>query len=402
MSGKPIEQSIGRVLPQMVAKQMKEGWIARWFRQLFPNLRDAAIRWTEDDASSHAASVAYYLALSLFPMILLLTSGIGLVLQFTKIGRSAEAQLLSTLENQASPVVKVQVEQVLEQLRSHSIVTGPFGLAAALLAAASVFSQIDRGFDKIFRIPIRKESGLKRTLFRVLRYRFSAFLMLLGVGGVVLGLFAGSTMITQLRSVTDSSMPSLAHAFGIFDFLFEFLSNSLLFAIVYRWVPRKKVVWSDAFRGGLLAASIWEMGRVVLGVFLIGMRYTTAYGAIGSFIAILLWCYYGICILFFGAEYVQVLERRRAKSEQASPEPDITPPSAVPTISDYDSLEIPQPNPMQPDPWDGQTNPTGRTTKTEFLSSPYQPSFNEVGRELVSVSGSDLKQLPRRTPSYRK
>lgn len=379
MSGKPIEQSIGRVLPQMVVKQIEEGWVARWFRQLFPNLRDAAIRWTEDDASSLAASVAYYLALSLFPMILLLTSGIGLVLQFTKIGRSAEAQLLSTLENQASPVVKVQVEQVLEQLRSHSIVTGPFGLAAALLAAASVFSQIDRGFDKIFRIPIRKESGLKRTLFRVLRYRFSAFLMLLGVGAVVLGLFAGSTMITQLRSVTDSSMPSLSHAFGLFDFLFEFLSNSLLFAIVYRWVPRKKVVWSDAFRGGLLAASVWEMGRVVLGVFLIGMRYTTAYGAIGSFIAILLWCYYGICILFFGAEYVQVLERRREKAELASQTSSAANShsdsdahrNAVPTISDYDSLGT-------------------------------QQSVNEVGRELVLVSGSDSRQHPRRTQSYRK
>jgi len=60
-----------------------------------------------------------------------------------------------------------------------------------------------------------------------------------------------------------------------------------------------------------LAACIWELGREVLGVFLIGMRYTSAYGAIGSFIAILLWCYYGISILFFGAEYVQVLQLRR-------------------------------------------------------------------------------------------
>ncbi len=169
-----------------------------------------------------------------------------------------------------------------------------------MLAAASVFCQIDRGFDKIFHIPIKKETDLKRTLFRVMRYRFTAFLMLLGVGGIVLGLFAGSTLVTQLRSVTDSTLPSLAHAFGIFDFLFEFLSNSLLFAIVYRFVPRKRIQWSDAMRGGFLAAAIWELGRIVLGVFLIGMRYTTAYGAIGSFIALLLWCYYGICILFFG------------------------------------------------------------------------------------------------------
>jgi membrane protein len=392
MTGKPLEQSIGRVLPQIVVKQVKEGRFARWFRQLFPNLRDAAIRWTEDDASSLAASVAYYLALSLFPMMLLLTSGLGLVLQFTHIGKSAEAKILSTLENQASPVVKVQVEQVLEQLRSHSIITGPFGLAAALLAAASVFCQIDRGFDKIFHIPIRKETDLKRTLFRVMRYRFTAFLMLLGVGGIVLGLFAGSTLVSQLRSVTDSTLPSLAHAFGIFDFLFEFLSNSLLFAIVYRFVPRKKIQWSDAFRGGLLAAAIWELGRVVLGVFLIGMRYTTAYGAIGSFIALLLWCYYGICILFFGAEYVQVLERRRAHSESSPGEPVKMGQDEVPINSNYDSLAAAKQQ---------SGVPLAQTSQTDDSLLHDQWSYNEVGRELAVKLDSDTRQHPRRAPSQR-
>ena len=392
MTGKPLGQSIDRVLPQIVVKQVKEGRFARWFRQLFPNLRDAAIRWTEDDASSLAASVAYYLALSLFPMMLLLTSGLGLVLQFTHIGKSAEAKILSTLENQASPVVKVQVEQVLEQLRNHSIITGPFGLAAAMLAAASVFCQIDRGFDKIFHIPIKKETDLKRTLFRVMRYRFTAFLMLLGVGGIVLGLFAGSTLVTQLRSVTDSTLPSLAHAFGIFDFLFEFLSNSLLFAIVYRFVPRKRIQWSDAIRGGFLAAAIWELGRIVLGVFLIGMRYTTAYGAIGSFIALLLWCYYGICILFFGAEYVQVLEKRRANAEPPSAESSKMATDEVPINSNYDSLAIAnQQLGVQPT----------ETSLAEDSSSRDQSAVNEVGRQLVSQSDSDTRQLPRRAPSQR-
>jgi uncharacterized BrkB/YihY/UPF0761 family membrane protein len=63
----------------------------------------------------------------------------------------------------------------------------------------------------------------------------------------------------------------------------------------------------------LLAAIVWEVGRGLLGAVFIGMRYTSAYGAIGSFIALLLWCYYGISILFYGAEYVQVLEMRRAE-----------------------------------------------------------------------------------------
>ena len=74
-----------------------------WIRNFFPNLRDAGIRWSEDDASSLAASVAYYLALSLFPMMLLLTSGFGIFLQFSKSGKRAEEQILGMVETHASP-----------------------------------------------------------------------------------------------------------------------------------------------------------------------------------------------------------------------------------------------------------------------------------------------------------
>ena len=75
----------------------------QWVRNLFPNLRDAAVRWSEDDAGSMAASVAYYLALSFFPMILLLISGLGLFLKFTRIGQDARQQLLDLIGTDVAP-----------------------------------------------------------------------------------------------------------------------------------------------------------------------------------------------------------------------------------------------------------------------------------------------------------
>jgi membrane protein len=291
----------------------------RWALDFFPNLRTAGIRWTEDDAGSMAASVAYYLALSLFPMMLLLTSGIGLYLRFTHTGRNAEQQILSTVETYASEHVKIHIEQVLGQLRDHSLVSGPFGMIAAILAAIGVFAQIDRGFDRIFRIPSQKSSTVSGTVVRVLRHRFFAFLMLLSLGGLIVVLFTASMLLAQVRSVTGQTVPVMAHAFNWFEMGFAILANACLFTLVYRILPKRRVYWLDALRGGLLAALIWELGREILGVFLIGMRYTSAYGAIGSFIAILLWCYYAISILFFGAEYVQAIETRRAERQDTTP-----------------------------------------------------------------------------------
>lgn len=266
-----------------------------------------------------AASVAYYLALSLFPMMLLLTSGIGLYLRFTHTGRNAEQQILSTVETYASEHVKIHIEQVLGQLRDHSLVSGPFGMIAAILAAIGVFAQIDRGFDRIFRIPSQKSTTVSGTVVRVLRHRLFAFLMLLSLGGLIVVLFTASMLLAQVRSITGQTVPVMAHAFNWFEMGFAVLANACLFTLVYRILPKRRVYWLDALRGGMLAALIWEMGREILGVFLIGMRYTSAYGAIGSFIAILLWCYYAISILFFGAEYVQAIETRRVERQEITP-----------------------------------------------------------------------------------
>jgi len=292
-------------------------FLGRWFSSLFPNLRDAAIRWGEDDAGSLAASVAYYLALSLFPMLLLLTTGIGLFLRFTELGHDAQQQLLETVAQHASPVIEEQVRQVLQQLKEKSLVGGPVGTLAAILAAIGVFAQLDRGFDRVWRIPTRKGQSLQRTILTVLHHRMLAFCMLLGLGGMVVVLFVAQMAVTHVQSIASSSLPILSQAFHTLQYSFVVVANALLFGMVFKWLPKKEVGWNEALRGGLLVAVIWELGRFVLGMFLIGMQYTSAYGVIGSFIAILLWCYYGMSIVFFGAEYVQVLQRRH--QEQCRP-----------------------------------------------------------------------------------
>jgi len=314
-----------------------------WIRNFFPNLRDAGIRWSEDDASSLAASVAYYLALSLFPLMLLLTSGFGIFLQFSKTGKQAEEQILNMVETHASPVIKQQIEQVLTQMQNHSVVSGPFGFLAATLAAIGIFAQIDRGFDKIFRIPVQRDADVRRTVYRVMKSRFLAFVMLAGLGGTILVMFAAGMVVAQFRSITTATVPSMNHLFVLFELCSTVVANGLLFSLVYRWLPKKFVCWSDAIRGGLLAACIWELGREILGVFLIGMRYSSAYGAVGSFIAILLWCYYGISILFFGAEYVQVLQlRRQRKPTTASATDSIPAPQTGYRVEKPEEIETPQ------------------------------------------------------------
>ncbi|MCE2810383.1 MAG: YihY/virulence factor BrkB family protein [Planctomycetaceae bacterium] len=197
--GQPISQSPVVSKPQAIEHGK------RWLMDFFPNLRDAGLRWTEDDAGSLAASVAYYLALSLFPMFLLLFSGLGIFLRYTQSGFDIQQQILETVENQTTPEVRSQVDQVLDSLTSQSLVGGPTGLITAILAAIGVFAQIDRGFDKIFRIAPQKDRSLFWTIIRVLRQRFSAFLMLLSLGGLMVVLFFVSMGVAHLSNLAQAT-----------------------------------------------------------------------------------------------------------------------------------------------------------------------------------------------------
>ena len=57
---------------------------------------------------------------------------------------------------------------------------------------------------------------------------------------------------------------------------------------------------------GILIAVIWQLGSQVVSRFIVGGNYS-AYGVVGSFIAMMLWVYYASILLLFGAQMVQVL-----------------------------------------------------------------------------------------------
>ena len=182
-----------------------------------------------------------------------------------------------------------------------------------MLAAIGVFYQFEKAFDKIWHVPAPSKGGWRSTIRRLVIRRCMAFTLFTGVGAAVICTLAANVAIGTLRQwMTHLHLPGTI-AISIVDATATMLLNATAFSVLYRWLPKRRPLWSDAFRGGLLVSVIWEGGRQFLGAFLIGMKYTTAYGAIGSFIALLLWFYWGVTILFFGAEYVKVLSQKHQR-----------------------------------------------------------------------------------------
>jgi membrane protein len=274
------------------------------------NLLIAFRRWQRDDVMSMAAAVSFYLSLSIFPMLLLLTGGVGLVMKYSKIGNDAHKQILAVASEHVSPSLEAKIDHVLHQFEQQSSANGPIGFLTTLLAAIGVFYQFERAFDKIWRIPPASSKTLAGTVVRMLKERLAAFALLASVGAGIIGILLINMAITIVSRWSSGTYFHSLILLTTSHTLLTLALNAFAFGIIFRWLPKRPVKWRYAIRGGLLTSILWEIGRQLLGSFMIGMKYTTAYGAIGSFIGLLLWFYWGVSLLLFGAEYVLVLSRR--------------------------------------------------------------------------------------------
>ncbi len=279
--------------------------------RLWPRLKQTVKHWKEDDGNLLAAAMAYYATLSFFPLLLILISALGLLLRFSGGTQDAQRELLALLEKNTSATLSEHVAGILAQIRASAVISGPLGLVALLLAAIGIFTQFERAFDRIWKIDRRRGTGIiaavRHTLFRRLR----AFLMLLGVGILVFAGFIGGMVASAVgRYATD--LPGGGLAWNLVHIAGGVVLNWLLFTVIYKILPKVRVRWSEASRGGLVAAVLWEAARQLLAVLLLSKKYT-AYRLVGSLIGLMLWMYVAASVLFLGAEYVRVIYKDRAE-----------------------------------------------------------------------------------------
>jgi membrane protein len=287
-----------------------------WFtRRFWPRLYRAANKWQEDDGLTWAASLGYYGAFSFFPLVLVIIAGAGIVLSVSPSARVQKQQLIvDPIRNQFSPALGDEVDKIMSGVQTSASTSGPVGLATLVLGAIGIFMQLEAAFDRIWKVTA--DGGPKRTIWRILRTvlftRLRAFLMLIGVGLIVLLAFMANMVLSGVSRYTDR-IPLGAVVFHLMQLGLSAFLNGLMFTLIYRVIPKRHVAWKQAVAGGLVAGIAWEIGRQLLAFLIVGKSYT-AYGVIGSFIVLMLWFYYASMVLLFGAEFVAVGSNRRSES----------------------------------------------------------------------------------------
>lgn len=293
--------------------------MARASFQLIRDIGRAIDRWQADDGLMMAAATAYYVGLSFFPLLIVLIAGMSWFLQSTHLGQDAQRQVLEAISQNMSPALADYVGQVLSQLQAKSAVGGPIGLATMLLTSLAAFAQLDAAFDRIGNTESDESRGIVATLVGVLVQRGRAFILLLALATIVVVVFLAGVTLTAVQSHTATVLDVGGWLWSSLQIAITFVINVGVFTLMHQWLPKTPLRFGEAFRGALVTAVAWEIGRQVLSLYLVHSDYASTYGVIGAFLGILLWCYYAVAIILVGAEYIQVVraDRRRARREAA-------------------------------------------------------------------------------------
>ena len=116
---------------------------------------------------------------------------------------------------------------------------------------------------------------------------------------------AVNTLIAALGSFSESYLPAPEVVLHILNFVVSFLIITFLFAAIYKFVPALKIEWHDVLLGGAVTATLFTVGKLLLGLYLGKASFASTYGATASIVVLVVWVYYSRQIFFLGAEFTK-------------------------------------------------------------------------------------------------
>jgi membrane protein len=90
------------------------------------------------------------------------------------------------------------------------------------------------------------------------------------------------------------------------DFSISFAITTLLFAMIYKLMPRARIAWQDVWVGAAVTAFLFEIGKFLIGLYLGKTSIASGFGAAGSLVVLLVWVYFTAQIFLLGAEFTWV------------------------------------------------------------------------------------------------
>ena len=262
---------------------------------------------------SLGAAIAFYTIFSLAPILIIVIFVSGLVFG----EETARTELMSQISKVVGQNAGSAVEGVLEEASrpDRGLVALVFSVVVLVIGATTVFTELRSALNRIWQVPDPPEGAIWTMLWS----RAIAFVLVLAVAALLLGLVAVSAVLSALGDIWTAYLGGWDIALRILDLLVSFAILTTLFALIYQYVPRADIAWSDVWLGAAATAVLFIIGRYLIGLYLGTTSVGSSFGAAGSLVVLLMWVYYSAQIFLLGAEFTWVYAHRYGSRATDSP-----------------------------------------------------------------------------------
>jgi membrane protein len=272
---------------------------------MLPLLKQTASEWMEDDAPSLGAALAYYTVFSLAPLMTIAIAIAGFF--FGK--EASQGQIFDELRVLLGEEGGKAIEEMVQSASAQptvGVVATVISVIILLFGASGVFGQLQASLNRIWGVKPKPGRGV----LGMIQDRLLSFGFTLVVGFLLLVSLLLTAGIALVADLAGGLMPASETLAQLLNFVLSLAIITLLFAMIFKFLPDAKIAWRDVWIGAFLTALLFTVGKFALGLYLGKSSVASSYGAAGSLIVLLLWVYYSSQILFFGAEFTQVYANR--------------------------------------------------------------------------------------------
>lgn len=277
--------------------------------------KKSVIAWKDDDASSLGASIAFYTAFSIAPLLIIVIAIAGFVWGEDAVRGEIIRQLGGLVGQEGASGVQSLLRSADKPAQGLTATIISVGIL--IVGATTVFAELQNALDKIWKAPARETiSGI----WSLLRARLLSFGLVLGLAFLLLVSMIVSTLLAVMGQWTGGLLPGWELLMQALNTVVSVGIATVLFAAIYKFMPQVHIAWRDVWVGALVTAVLFEVGKFLIGMYVGKSAMISSLTAAGSLVVVLVWVYYAAQIFLLGAEFTWIYANEHGSRSKPAPD----------------------------------------------------------------------------------
>ncbi|WP_046247302.1 YihY/virulence factor BrkB family protein [Hymenobacter terrenus] len=271
------------------------------FTDILNVLKASASEFSNNNSFRHAAALSYCTIFSLPPLLLIVITVASAAFGDEAVTGQIYGQIKGLVGPDAAAFLQESIAKFTLQKRGP--LATAIGVGTLIFAATTFFVTLQESINDIWNLKV-KTAGIGVGAF--LKQRFLSFGLILSVALLLLISFVVSAVLSAFTGWLQKQIPEIGViVIRLVDFALSLGITTLLFALIYRFLPDAIIRWRDVGVGAFITALLFVIGKYLIAFYIAKSNPGSAFGAAGSAIVLLVWINYSSLIIFFGAEFTQ-------------------------------------------------------------------------------------------------